>query len=83
MNYIEICKAKLQQYYNNNKKSIISKIILAILLIVGVVFIYNDYFLYDHVDIAKIISVKDSYTQTKENGEKYYKQDIEARIMNG
>lgn len=83
MNYITICREKIHEYYKNNRKSVISKIILAILLILGVIFVYNDYFLYDYVDIAKITSVKNSYTQTKENGEKYYKQDIEARIMNG
>ena len=83
MNYITICREKIHEYYENNKKSVISKIILSILLIAGVVFVHNDYFLYDYVDIAKITSVEDSYIQTKENGEKYYKQDIEAKIMNG
>lgn len=61
-------------------------IIIAIIAAAGIVFVYNDAFLYD-TTIAKVTSVTNEFSHEEEGpngeGEIYYAQMLEVRILNG
>ena len=71
-------------------KKIVLWLILILIAVVTVLFVYNDAFLYNKIDdtvIVKILSVDNTFSHEEEgpNGEneKYYDQNITAKIING
>ncbi|MBQ8086774.1 MAG: YibE/F family protein [Lachnospiraceae bacterium] len=68
----------------NTKRIVL--IIIAIIAAAGIVFVYNDAFLYD-TTIAKVTDVTNEFSHEEEGpngeGESYYDQMLEVRILNG
>lgn len=68
----------------NTKRIVL--IIIAIIAAAGIVFVYNDAFLYD-TTIAKVTGVTNEFSHEEEGpngeGESYYDQMLEVRILNG
>jgi uncharacterized membrane protein len=60
----------------------IKHIILAIFSIISIVFVYNDYFLYE-TPILRITSIENITEDEESFGEKFYTQNIEGIILNG
>ena len=68
----------------NTKRIVL--IIIAIIAVAGIVFVYNDAFMYD-TTIAKVTGVTNEFSHEEEGpngeGESYYDQMLEVRILNG
>lgn len=65
-----------------SKKSIIKLIVLAIISILCIIFVYNDYFIYK-TPILKITNIETTSNNNGDNDEIHYTQNITGVIKNG
>ena len=65
-----------------SKKNIIKIIVLIIFFFFFMVFVYNDYFIYE-TPILKITNIETSYEKSDLSDEKHYTQTITGIIKNG